>query len=163
MASHLIDNLERKSVGGCAGPGRRVVRGVDWGGGNADGLEGGTGNGTVVRRDESNGVAAVKWDNGNYGFYKMGAGGKFELKIAPSEASEVIERLGEKKILIEHDEEDEYVTDDEDNENVSPVTTRLLSTEHECEVCGSLWAERVRKGEKIIFRCIKHRKDRLCN
>ena len=157
MASNLIDKLEQKGVGGWAGLDSRVVRGADWSGGNADGLVGGTGEGTVVRCDGKNGVVAVKWDNGNYGLYKMGAGGKYDLKIAQPVAGEGMDKLGENENITESDSEDEYETDSEDDEDHNPTKARMFSTGQKCEVCGSIWTETVREGGRVVIRCIKHR------
>ena len=41
-------------------------RGVHWKGGDSDG----GGDGTVTRAENS-GLVAVKWDNGNFGFYRF--------------------------------------------------------------------------------------------
>ena len=153
----LLHQMEKSCAVRLGGGGSLVVRGADWGGGNADGLEGGSGRGAVVRGDGNKGVVAVKWENGNYGFYKMGAGGKYEVKIAPPVISQVMDnKLEETRSTAS---EEEYGTEDED-ENGLKVNTRLLGTEQGCEVCGSRWTEKMREGKDILFRCIKHRKGR---
>ena len=78
-----------------------IHRGPDWKGGNADGLLGGSGEGTVTKvvivviasfflhlTSESQaagkaGMVSVKWDNGNYGYYRFSTSNRFpttELK-----------------------------------------------------------------------------------
>jgi hypothetical protein len=45
-------------------------RGIDWIGGNADGARGGKlGEGTVTKAMKA-GMVGVKWDNGNFGYYR---------------------------------------------------------------------------------------------
>ena len=44
----------------------KVFRGVHWKGGESDG----GGEGTVTRA-ETSGLVAIKWDNGNFGFYRF--------------------------------------------------------------------------------------------
>ena len=90
-----------------------MVRGADWVGGNADELEGGSGRGAVVRGTK--GVVAVKWENGNYRFYKMGAGGK--VKIAPPVINQVIYKLEETRSTPDYDSEDESETEDAEDEH----------------------------------------------
>ena len=135
-----------------------MQRGDDWDGGNADGLVGGSGLGTVVRVDRKSGVVAVKWESGNYGFYKMGVGGKYEVKIATIKKTEPFS-LEENKDILES--ESEYELESDEDENVvtnKEVNNIVFATEQQCEVCGSLWTEKVKDGDNIIFRCIKHRK-----
>ena len=83
MAEAMMDKLEELGVGSWVVVNSRVVRGIDWSGGNADGHQGGSGEGVVTKVDGKTGVVSVRWDNDNYGYYRMGAGGKFELKKAP--------------------------------------------------------------------------------
>nr|CAB3252456.1 E3 ubiquitin-protein ligase HECTD1 [Phallusia mammillata] len=58
-------------------PGARVVRGPDWKWRNQDGKSVGTVNASVV-----NGWLDVTWDNGVSNLYRMGADGKYDLKLA---------------------------------------------------------------------------------
>ena len=158
MASQLIDTMERKGIGGWTGVGCRVVRGMDWMGGNADGLDGGTGKGTVMRGDGKSGVVAVKWDNSNYGFYKMGADGKFELKPAPLDIVSTDVDLKDKTLVEES--ESEYEESDYEEADIKKIFTQAFDTDHACEVCGSIWTEKVKSAsdEAVVFRCIKHRR-----
>ena len=138
--------------------GSRVERGDDWDGGNADGLVGGTGLGTIVRSPGNSGVVAVKWDSGNYGFYKMGSGGKYEVKIAVI-GKTVYTGSEENEEEFGNNTDDEYESDEDENSK-EEKNNIVLDTEQQCEVCGSFWTEKVREGENIIFRCIKHRKEK---
>jgi len=64
-------------------PGARVVRGKDWEWGDQDGNP--PGKGTVTRKDSANpGWWYVRWDTGTFDRqqYRMGAGGKYDLKQA---------------------------------------------------------------------------------
>lgn len=68
-------------------PGARVVRGVDWRWDEQDGISEGT-----VTGDIHNGWIDVKWDHGLRNSYRMGAEGKYDLKLTncdclPLEAS----------------------------------------------------------------------------
>lgn len=60
-------------------PGARVVRGVDWRWDDQDGPQPGEG---VVTGEIHNGWIDVKWDHGVRNSYRMGAEGKFDLKLA---------------------------------------------------------------------------------
>lgn len=60
-------------------PGVRVARGVDWKWGNQDGGE--TGRGTV-RGTLRTGWVDVEWDTGASNSYRMGADGRYDLKLA---------------------------------------------------------------------------------
>lgn len=65
--------------------GARVIRGVDWKWRDQDGIP--PGEGTVIG-DLHNGWIDVTWDHGGSNSYRMGAEGKYDLKLAPeSEAS----------------------------------------------------------------------------
>lgn len=59
--------------------GARVVRGVDWRWDDQDGAPAGEG---VVTGEIHNGWIDVKWDHGVRNSYRMGAEGKFDLKLA---------------------------------------------------------------------------------
>jgi E3 ubiquitin-protein ligase HECTD1 len=61
-------------------PGARVVRGVDWRWDDQDGATEGT-----VTGDIHNGWIDVKWDHGLRNSYRMGAEGKYDLKLANSD------------------------------------------------------------------------------
>ena len=84
----------------------------------------------------------------------------YELKIAPPVTSDVVDNLGESKKIIENDPEDEYEMDNEDDENKNQIAAKLFSTGQQCEVCGSVWTERVMEREQILIRCIKHGRGR---
>ena len=61
--------------------GARVVRGQDWGWGNQDGSP--PGKGTVTGPHSVDGHVYVKWDHdGRSNAYRIGDGGKFDLKLA---------------------------------------------------------------------------------
>jgi len=62
--------------------GARVVRGLDWKWRDQDGPSGVTGEGTVTG-ELHNGWIDVTWDHGGSNSYRMGAEGKFDLKLAP--------------------------------------------------------------------------------
>lgn len=61
-------------------PGARVIRGVDW---RWDDQDGGT-EGTVTG-EVHNGWIDIKWENGLRNSYRMGAEGKYDLKLANSD------------------------------------------------------------------------------
>ena len=114
-----------------------MVRGHDWSGGDADG----EGEGTVTKVDGKNGVVSVRWNNGNYGYYRMGAGGKFELKLAPKPVVELL------KPMKKEEEESEYETDEEElviEVKPEPVKVELpvvKAPAKSCEYCGGTWTE----------------------
>lgn len=60
--------------------GARVVRGIDWKWRDQDGNP--TGEGTVTGELHS-GWIDVTWDHGGSNSYRMGAEGKYDLKLAP--------------------------------------------------------------------------------
>ncbi|KAJ8391415.1 hypothetical protein AAFF_G00090450 [Aldrovandia affinis] len=61
-------------------PGARVVRGIDWKWRDQDGNPAGDG---TVTGEAHNGWIDVTWDAGGSNSYRMGAEGKFDLKLAP--------------------------------------------------------------------------------
>ncbi|TDG98519.1 hypothetical protein EPR50_G00201110 [Perca flavescens] len=61
-------------------PGARVVRGIDWKWRDQDGNPSGDG---TVTGEAHNGWIDVTWDSGGSNSYRMGAEGKFDLKLAP--------------------------------------------------------------------------------
>ncbi|KAK1893759.1 E3 ubiquitin-protein ligase HECTD1 [Dissostichus eleginoides] len=61
-------------------PGARVVRGIDWKWRDQDGNPTGEG---IVTGEAHNGWIDVTWDAGGSNSYRMGAEGKFDLKLAP--------------------------------------------------------------------------------
>lgn len=61
--------------------GARVVRGLDWKWRDQDGTPGAEG---IVTGELHNGWIDVTWDHGSSNSYRMGAEGKFDLKLAPS-------------------------------------------------------------------------------
>ncbi|XP_035614108.1 E3 ubiquitin-protein ligase HECTD1-like isoform X5 [Oncorhynchus keta] len=61
-------------------PGARVVRGIDWKWRDQDGNPAGEG---TVMGEAHNGWIDVTWDAGGSNSYRMGAEGKFDLKLAP--------------------------------------------------------------------------------
>ncbi|XP_054653507.1 E3 ubiquitin-protein ligase HECTD1 [Dunckerocampus dactyliophorus] len=61
-------------------PGARVVRGIDWKWRDQDGNPAGEG---TVNGEAHNGWIDVTWDAGGSNSYRMGAEGKFDLKLAP--------------------------------------------------------------------------------
>ena len=60
--------------------GARVVRGIDWKWRDQDGRTPGEG---TVTGELHNGWIDVTWDHGGSNSYRMGAEGKFDLKLAP--------------------------------------------------------------------------------
>lgn len=68
--------------------GARVVRGVDWRWDDQDGTPAGEG---VVTGEIHNGWIDVKWDHGVRNSYRMGAEGKFDLRLANCENLPVLE------------------------------------------------------------------------
>ena len=65
--------------------GARVVRGIDWKWRDQDNPCGSGGVGTVSG-ELHNGWIDVVWDHGGSNSYRMGAEGKFDLKLAPGNA-----------------------------------------------------------------------------
>ena len=61
--------------------GARVVRGLDWKWRDQDGAPGAEG---TVTGELHNGWIDVTWDHGGSNSYRMGAEGKFDLKLAPN-------------------------------------------------------------------------------
>ncbi|KAG8449614.1 hypothetical protein GDO86_016307 [Hymenochirus boettgeri] len=61
-------------------PGARVIRGIDWKWRDQDGSSQGEG---TITGDLHNGWIDVIWDAGGSNSYRMGAEGKFDLKLAP--------------------------------------------------------------------------------
>ncbi|XP_069494582.1 E3 ubiquitin-protein ligase HECTD1 isoform X2 [Ambystoma mexicanum] len=61
-------------------PGARVIRGIDWKWREQDGSSQGEG---TVTGELHNGWIDVSWDAGGSNSYRMGAEGKFDLKLAP--------------------------------------------------------------------------------
>nr|3DKM_A Chain A, E3 ubiquitin-protein ligase HECTD1 [Homo sapiens] len=61
-------------------PGARVTRGLDWKWRDQDGSPQGEG---TVTGELHNGWIDVTWDAGGSNSYRMGAEGKFDLKLAP--------------------------------------------------------------------------------
>ncbi|XP_067334930.1 E3 ubiquitin-protein ligase HECTD1 isoform X2 [Channa argus] len=61
-------------------PGARVIRGIDWKWRDQDGNPAGEG---TVTGEAHNGWIDVTWDAGGSNSYRMGAEGKFDLKLAP--------------------------------------------------------------------------------
>ena len=169
MAEAIMDKLEELGVGSWVSVNSRVVRGIDWAGGNADGHEGGTSEGLVTKVDGKNGVVSVRWDNDNYGYYRMGAGGKIELKKAPPLPYKPPERRRRSKIdldiLIERrksrpaticisEDEWEYETESEPEleeeekvaepaKNISKIATSPtpVFAGKLCEICCNPWTE----------------------
>ena len=137
MAEAMMIKLEELGVGVWVTKDSKVVRGHDWCGGDADG----EGEGTVTKVDGKNGVVSVRWENGNYGYYRMGAGGKFELKMAPKP---IVERTPAKVKEIES--ESEYETEEEEEviqTEIEPVKVEsVVKTPSKCcEYCGGVWTE----------------------
>ena len=62
--------------------GAKVVRGLDWKWRDQDGPNGVAGEGTVTG-ELHNGWIDVTWDHGGSNSYRMGAEGKFDLKLSP--------------------------------------------------------------------------------
>ncbi len=67
--------------------GARVVRGIDWKWRDQDGSPGYEG---MVTSELHNGWIDVTWDHGGSNSYRMGAEGKFDLKLAPSYEQQVL-------------------------------------------------------------------------
>ena len=154
--------LEELGVGSWVTVDARVVRGIDWAGGNADGHQGGTGEGVVTKVDGKSGVVSVRWDNDNYGYYRMGAGGKYELKRAPPPPYKAPE-IRRKSITITV-EECEYETESEPDEvteevivetveNISKLETHPpVSAGKFCEICSNPWIENC-LSDKMCVEC----------
>lgn len=84
----------------------RVVRGVDWKWRDQDGNPPGEG---TITSEWHNGWIDVTWDAGGSNSYRMGAEGKYDLKLAPSydpESSAVVSQKasGEHEALFKFDE-----------------------------------------------------------
>ena len=143
--------LEELGLGSWVTLNSRVVRGHDWSGGDADG----GGEGEVTKVDGKNGVVSVRWNNGNFGYYRMGAGGKFELKMAPRPVIEYLPRQPALTLREEEEEEEdsEYEDSEEETEEdgdgdvdieererdvASPVRVVVVKV---CEYCGGSWTE----------------------
>merc|ERR1711884_205379 len=62
--------------------GARVVRGIDWKWRDQDNPSGSGGVGSVTG-ELHNGWIDVTWDHGGSNSYRMGAEGKFDIKLAP--------------------------------------------------------------------------------
>merc|ERR1719410_1026044 len=69
--------------------GARVVRGIDWKWRDQDNPTGSGGLGTVTG-ELHNGWIDVSWDHGGSNSYRMGAEGKFDLKLAPGYEPELL-------------------------------------------------------------------------
>ena len=69
--------------------GARVVRGLEWKWRDQDGP---AGEGTITG-EIHNGWIDVAWDHGAANSYRMGAKGKYDLKLAPGESSWVVMNL----------------------------------------------------------------------
>ena len=155
MAGAIMDKLEELGVGSWTAVNSRVVRGVDWAGGNADGHQGGTGEGVVTKVDGKNGVVSVRWDNGNYGYYRMGAGGRFELKMAPpppykhkeirrksqEEAEIVSEEEWESETESESEQEEEKHVEEPIPNPPKVATPPPVIAGKVCEFCRNPWTE----------------------
>jgi len=141
MAEAVMVKLEELGVGAWLTQGDRVIRGPDWKGGNADGLLGGSGEGTVTKAAGKAGMVSVKWDNGNYGYYRMGAGNKYELRTAipPPPPTPPPLPSPESEYESEYDEEEE----EEEEESPDPPAPARTPTPPppQCEMCGLVLTE----------------------
>ena len=144
MAESMMIKLEELGVGSWVTVNSRVVRGHDWSGGEADGA----GEGEVTKVDGKNGVVSVRWNNGNFGYYRMGAGGKFELKMAPKP---VIEYLP-KKPTVKLEEEEEESEDTEEETDEEEEVEEVVEAERE-EVRPSLPLAPVSTAFKVCEYC----------
>ena len=147
MAEAMMIKLEELGVGSWVTLNSRVVRGHDWTGGDADG----GGEGEVTKVDGKNGVVSVRWDNGNFGYYRMGAGSKFELKMAPRPVIEYLPR--KPPVTLQEEEESEYEDSEDDTEEDGDCEVESEEREREecpvsvvrevkvCEYCGGSWTE----------------------
>uniref|UniRef100_A0A0K2TN15 E3 ubiquitin-protein ligase n=1 Tax=Lepeophtheirus salmonis TaxID=72036 RepID=A0A0K2TN15_LEPSM len=70
--------------------GAKVVRGLDWKWKDQDGSPPGEG---LLVSELHNGWIDVKWDNGSSNSYRMGAEGKFDLKLAPTSNNAVLTNI----------------------------------------------------------------------
>ena len=73
----------------------RVVRGIDWKWRDQDNPCGSGGVGTVTG-ELHNGWIDVTWDHGGSNSYRMGAEGKFDLKLAPGYDPELLTSTGQR-------------------------------------------------------------------
>lgn len=64
--------------------GARVTRGPDWKWRDQDGTPGSGSSEGTISSDLHNGWIDVTWDHGGSNSYRMGAEGKFDLKLSPS-------------------------------------------------------------------------------
>jgi E3 ubiquitin-protein ligase HECTD1 len=76
--------------------GARVVRGVDWRWDDQDGTPSGEG---TVTGDIYNGWIDVKWDHGIRNSYRMGAEGKYDLKLANCDNLSLIETTSSNSLV----------------------------------------------------------------
>merc|ERR1719431_1132707 len=140
MAEAIMDKLEELGVGSWVSVNARVVRG--------------TGEGVVTKVDGKTGVVSVRWDNDNYGYYRMGAGGKFELKKAPPPPYKPDIRLKSDVDVSISEEEWEYETESECEESEGdkdlsessktvpkPQTPPPVFVGKLCEICSQPWTE----------------------
>ncbi|XP_022088513.1 deleted in malignant brain tumors 1 protein-like [Acanthaster planci] len=83
--------------------GTRVARGPDWKWGDQDGSPPGEGN--IVAELNSNGWVEVRWDAGNRNSYRMGAEGKYDLKLIEDAAVRLVNGTDELSghVEINHD------------------------------------------------------------
>ncbi|GCB66518.1 hypothetical protein scyTo_0015007 [Scyliorhinus torazame] len=106
-------------------PGARVVRGIDWKWRDQDGNPPGEG---TITGELHNGWIDVTWDAGGSNSYRMGAEGKFDLKLAPGESDtgqeaefslyDFLDSCRASTLLAElEDDEDLPEPDEEDDEN----------------------------------------------
>jgi len=56
--------------------------------------------------------------------------------------------------------ESDFEESDYEEADIKKISTQVFSTDHACEVCGSIWTEKVKSAsdEAVVFRCIKHRR-----
>ena len=149
----MMIKLEELGVGSWVTVNSRVVRGHDWSGGEADG----GGEGEVTKVDGKNGVVSVRWNNGNFGYYRMGAGGKFELKMAPRPVIEYLPKRPTVKleeVESEYEDTEEDTDDGEEEEEVvvveeaereevrpSPPLALVSAGCKVCEYCGGTYTD----------------------
>jgi len=75
--------------------GAKVVRGIDWKWRDQDGTP--PGEGTVSSEYPANGWIDITWDQGGSNSYRMGAEGKYDLRLAPSSDPDNLPQLGTAK------------------------------------------------------------------